>query len=71
MDDCHKTDVSPNATTKSSAKKWLAICLGVAVVAFIAITFFKVSVSNILFIGALLLCPLMHFWMMKNGDHKH
>lgn len=25
----------------------------------------------ILFLGILLICPLMHFWMMRKGGHEH
>ncbi len=65
------TDMHVARTNQSSTSKWIFMCLGVAAVAFIAISVFKVSVSNVFFIGALLACPLMHVWMMKNGGHKH
>ncbi len=47
------------------------ICLGVIALAVVAVTMFKVSVETLLFAGALLLCPLLHVWMMKDGGHKH
>lgn len=65
------TDMHGAQTNQSSTTKWLWICLGVAAVAFIAISVFKVSVSNVFFVGALLACPLMHVWMMKDRGHKH
>lgn len=50
--------------------KTLGICLGIILLAVIALTVFKVPFGTLLLAGALLLCPLMHLWMMKGG-HKH
>lgn len=51
--------------------KLLPICLVALAVIVIAVTVFKVSVSNILFFGIFLACPLMHIFMMKgHGDHN-
>jgi len=55
----------------SPVVKWLGICIGLAVLAFIAVWLFKVPVSNLYLLSAPLLCLLMHFWMMKDGGHKH
>ena len=55
----------------NSNVKWTIICLGLVTVAFIAVAVFKVSPSNLFYAGALLACPLMHIWMMKDGGHKH
>ncbi len=49
---------------------WL-VCTILLVAVILAVMVFKVSVNTILFSGALLLCPLMHLWMMKDGGHKH
>ncbi len=51
--------------------KTAGICLALIALAVVAVTVFKVSVGTLFFAGALLLCPLMHFWMMKDGGHKH
>lgn len=51
--------------------KILGICIAVATLAFAAIWIFKVTPANLLFAGALLLCPLLHIFMMRGGDHKH
>ena len=52
--------------------KLLPICLVALAVIVIAVTVFKVSVSNILFFGIFLACPLMHVFMMKgHGGHDH
>ena len=51
--------------------KTLSICLGLIVLAIVALTVFKVSFGTLFFAGALLLCPLLHVWMMKDGGHKH
>ena len=50
-------------------KKNLTIC-SVAVVLFaIAIFIFKVPVNTALIYGGILLCPLMHLFMMDHGGH--
>lgn len=67
----HNTTVTSQTKTKNTALKWLGICLGVVALSLIAISVFKVSVGNLFFVGALLACPLMHIWMMKDGGHKH
>ena len=51
--------------------KTLSICLGLIVLAVVALTVFKVSFGTLFFAGALLLCPLLHVWMIKDGGHKH
>jgi len=64
---------------KMSNQKILIICLTLVAIAVIAFSVFKVSFGNLLFAGALLVCPLLHFWMtggehgrtMKDGKHKH
>ncbi len=57
----------------------LSICLGLIVLAVVALTVFKVSFGTLFLAGALLLCPLLHVWMMrgehgrtmKDGGHRH
>lgn len=51
--------------------KTLGICIGLIVLAIVALTVFKLSFGTLFFAGALLLCPLLHVWMMKDGGHKH
>lgn len=59
--------------------KILGICLGLITLAIVAIAVFKVPSATVFFAGALLLCPLLHVWMMrgehgrtmKDGGHKH
>ena len=60
-------------TTKNtnSALKILGICIVGVTLTFAAIWIFKVSPTNLVFAGTLLLCPLLHIFMMKGGDHKH
>lgn len=52
-------------------KKWIGICIVLVLAIYIAISVSKVTPNNLFFWGILLLCPLMHFWMMKDGGHKH
>ncbi|MBI2309642.1 DUF2933 domain-containing protein [Candidatus Collierbacteria bacterium] len=54
-----------------NGKKIFVVCLGLAVIAVIAVSVFKVSAGTLFFAGAILACPLMHVWMMKDGKHKH
>lgn len=56
---------------KSSPIKWLGICIGLAAVAILAIRAFQIPVNTVVFGAVLLACPLMHLWMMRNGEHKH
>lgn len=49
--------------------KTLSICLGLIALAVVALAVFKVSFGTLFFAGALLLCPLLHVWMMKGGEH--
>ncbi len=58
-------------TKSNSIQKVLGICLALAALAFIAVAVLKVSPTNLVFAGGLLLCPLLHIWMMKDGGHKH
>lgn len=67
MDTKDTTDVK----STNSLTKILGICLLLATVAFAAIWIFKVSPTNLIFAGTLLLCPLLHIFMMRGGDHKH
>ena len=51
--------------------KTLWICAVVVGIAAVAVFVFKVPMGTIFFAGALLACPLVHIWMMKDGGHKH
>ena len=68
--DHSKMDHSTNENTQKKTN-WLLICLGVAVVIFIAVKVFAVPLTNVVYFGAILACPLMHILMMRNGGHKH
>lgn len=65
-----KTEHHSQSNTFLSGKT-LSICLGLIALAVVALTVFKVSFGTLFLAGALLLCPLMHVWMMKDGGHKH
>ncbi len=51
--------------------KTLSICLILLMVVFVAISVFRVPAGTLFFAGALLACPLLHLFMMRNGGHKH
>ena len=50
--------------------KLLILCAGIATVASVAIFIFKVPMNNLLLYGAILLCPLMHLFMMNHGGQE-
>jgi hypothetical protein len=54
-----------------NGKKIFATCFGLAIIMVIAVSVFKVSIRSLFFAGAILACPLIHVWMMKDGKHKH
>lgn len=55
---------------KLTKGKLLLVCFAVFAIAIITITVFKVSVGNLFFFAVLLVCPLMHIFMMKgHGGH--
>jgi hypothetical protein len=59
------------AKSQGSSLKWLGICVGLIVLAIVAVSVFRVPVSTVFFGAILLACPLMHILMMKGGGHKH
>ncbi|OGH11788.1 MAG: hypothetical protein A2857_04840 [Candidatus Levybacteria bacterium RIFCSPHIGHO2_01_FULL_36_15] len=70
--DCCQKQQGGNTQRKSFLKnKIFAFCLvGVGIIV-IAIYFFKVPVSNLLTFGLLLLCPLIHLFMMKGHSMEN
>ncbi|KKS98009.1 MAG: hypothetical protein UV73_C0004G0151 [Candidatus Gottesmanbacteria bacterium GW2011_GWA2_43_14] len=48
--------------------KWLYLCGAVLIATFAAVSVFKVPINNLLFYGAILACPILHVFMMK--DHS-
>lgn len=55
---------------QSKNKIFMFCLIGIGAV-LIAIYFFKVPVSNLFTFGLLLLCPLMHLFMMKGHSMKN
>lgn len=49
--------------------KILSICLVAVGIFAAAILVFKIPVNNVLLYGGILLCPLMHVFMMNHGGH--
>lgn len=66
----HESVVKQEGNSIVSAKT-LGICLTLIAISLIALFVFKVPVNTLLLGGILLACPLLHLWMMKDGEHKH
>lgn len=57
---------------KGNRHLWLMLlCCLIPIAALGAIFLLGIPVSSALFIGILLLCPLLHFLMMGTGGHAH
>lgn len=54
--------------TKKHMLIMLACCL-VPLAALVAITVFNIPANTVIYFGILLLCPLLHFAMMRNMGH--
>lgn len=50
--------------------KIIKMCFGIITVGVIGIYIFKIPLNNILIYIPLLLCPLMHLFMMNHGEHS-
>lgn len=51
--------------------KILIVCVAIVATVVTAVRIFNVPFDSLFYIGALLVCPLMHILMMQRGDHKH
>lgn len=47
------------------------LCCLIPVVGLAAVYFFKMPLSNVVFYGMILLCPISHLLMMKYMGHDH
>jgi hypothetical protein len=51
---------------------WMMIlCCLIPVAALVAVYFFQIPLSKVIFFGLMLLCPLSHLLMMKFMSHDH
>ncbi|OGM64014.1 hypothetical protein A3A52_05020 [Candidatus Woesebacteria bacterium RIFCSPLOWO2_01_FULL_39_14] len=64
----HESVSKPQGGLVVSAKTF-GVCLSLIAIALIALFVFKVPVNTLLLGGVLLACPLLHFWMMRDGEH--
>ncbi len=59
---------------KGNRHMWLMLlCCLIPIAALGAIFLFNVQVSSVVYVGIILLCPVLHFFMMKGmmGGHGH
>ena len=56
---------------KKSHMWMMVLCCLIPVVGLVAVYFFKVPLSNVVFYGMVLLCPLSHLLMMRFMGHDH
>ncbi len=66
----HTTRVKQNNSFIYFAKT-LGVCFIFVAIAYLAVGVFRIPAGTLLFAGVLLLCPLMHFFMMKGDGHDH
>lgn len=67
----HNNHRIANITSENNFLKWVGFCIAIGVALVIAITKFNVPVSTVITGVVFLACPLLHIFMMKNGNHKH
>ena len=56
---------------KKSHMYLMLLCCLIPVVAIVLVSVFKVPLSNVIFYGLILLCPLSHLLMMRFMGHDH
>jgi hypothetical protein len=70
-DNVRSGDLNMNHSAKHHLWLMLLCCL-IPIAALGAIFLFKIPTSSVLYVGLFLLCPILHFWMMKGMmGHRH
>ena len=49
----------------------MLVCCLVPLAALAAVSVFNIPANTVIYFGILLLCPLMHFAMMRSMGHQH
>jgi hypothetical protein len=56
---------------KKSHMWMMILCCLIPVAALVAVYFFQIPLSKVIFFGLMLLCPLSHLLMMRFMGHEH
>ena len=65
------TEILGGRPMKKSHLGLMLLCCLVPLAGIAAILLFRVPVSSVLYFGLVLLCPLMHLFMMRTMRHDH
>ena len=60
-----------SAAARGGHSWWMMALCAVPMIGLVAVTVFQVPLSTLLLFGMVLVCPLMHVFMMRGLGHEH